>query len=209
MGTPLTVMVQALFRLCAGAAAPLFLTAGGALLAFAALPAICEEFVFRAILCREFEDKGVFRAVVISSVFFALLHFNIKNLLVYLFCGCILALVLYATRSLWGAVLAHFLYNIFGIFGQPYIATLYRLTKDSRLLIMIVGIIFFLSAALFCSRASKLYGKYLRNGIKSSYREKTPSDSAYFKYAFSDIIRDPFAIASVSVYIIAVVISLL
>ena len=179
------------------------------IVAYAALPAVCEEFVFRGILCREFEGKGVFRAVILSSLFFSLLHFNVYNLPIYFLCGCMLALVMYATRSVWGAVITHFLYNIFGIFGQPYMATLYRLTKDSRLLIMIVGILFFLSAALFCAEASKLYRKYLRAGIKASYRRNAPVAGAYFKEAFSDIIRDPFAIASVLVYIFAVLISLL
>lgn len=179
------------------------------IVAYALLPAICEEFVFRGILCREFEEKGVFRAVVLSSLFFSLLHFNVYNLPIYFLCGCILALVMYATRSVWGAVITHFLYNIFGIFGQPYMATLYRLTKDSRLLVMIVGMLFFLSGALLCSEASKLYKKYLRAGLKASYRNNAPVGGAYFKEAFFDVVRDPFTIASVIVYIVAVLISLL
>ncbi len=178
------------------------------ILAYAALPAVCEEFLFRGILCHEYEGKGVFRAIILSSLFFALLHFNLQNLLVYLFCGCILALVLYATRSLWGAVLAHFLYNLFGVFGQPYIATLYRLTKDSRLLVMIVGIVFFLSAALFCFEASRLYKKYLRHGLKANYRSDIPSGNAYFRESFLDVLKDPFTLAAFGVYILALVISL-
>lgn len=178
------------------------------ILAYAALPAVCEEFLFRGILCREYENKGVFRAIVISSFFFALLHFNIENLLVYLFCGAVLGLVLYATRSLWGAVIVHFLYNLFGVFGQPYIATLYRLTKDSRLLVMIVGIVFFLSAALFCNEASRLYKKYLRLGLKANYRSEIPSGNAYFTESFLDVLKDPFTLAAFGVYILALIISL-
>ena len=40
--------------------------------AYAILPAICEEFVFRGILCYEYENGGVMRAVIFSSLFFAL-----------------------------------------------------------------------------------------------------------------------------------------
>ena len=177
------------------------------ILAYAALPALCEEFVFRGILCREYENKGVFRAILLSSVFFACLHFNLNNFFVYVFCGAILALTLYASRSLWGAVIAHFLYNVFGVFGQPYMATLYRLTKDSRLLLMIVGIVFFLSAALFCGQASRLYKKYLRAGVSSSYRSQATSGTAYFREAFLDVIKDPFTIASFVLYIIAIIVS--
>lgn len=176
-------------------------------LAYAALPAVCEEFVYRGILCHEYENKGVFRAIVISSLFFGLLHFNLANLPVYLFCGAILALVMYATRSVWGAVIAHFLYNLFGVFGQPYMATLYILTKDSRLLVIIVGIVFFLSAAIFCSEASKLYRKYLRHGFSAKYRGEGITRAAYFRESFFDIVSDPFTLACVVVYIIALFIS--
>ncbi len=176
------------------------------ILAYAALPALCEEFVYRGILCYEYERGGVFRAIVFSSVFFALLHFNLSNIFVYLFCGAMLALVLYASRSLWGAVIAHFLYNIFGVFGQPYMATLYRLTKDSRLLVIIVGMLFFLFATLFCKEASRLYKKYLREGKSSAYR-RPDSLSVSFMDSVIEHIKDPCAIACVAIYIIAVVIS--
>ena len=176
-------------------------------LAYAALPAVCEEFVYRGILCHEYEDKGVFRAVIVSSLFFGLLHFNLVNLPVYLFCGAILALVTYATRSVWGAVIAHFLYNLFGVFGQPYMATLYRLTKDSRLLVIIVGMVFFLSAALFCGEASKLYRKYLRQGFSAKYRGEGTTSAAFFRESFLDVVSDPFTLACVVVYIIALFIS--
>ena len=177
-------------------------------LSYALLPAVCEEFLFRGILCHEYENKGVFRAIILSSLFFALLHFNLQNLIVYFFCGVVLALVLYATRSLWGAVVAHFLYNIFGVFGQPYIATLYKLTKDSRLLIMIVGVLFFLSASLFCAEASRLYKKYLRHGFKATYRSEITNENAYFRESFLDVFKDPFTLAVFGVYILAILISL-
>ena len=55
------------------------------ILVYCVCPAFAEEFIFRGILCSEYETKGVFRAITISSVFFAMLHFNIQNFLVYLF----------------------------------------------------------------------------------------------------------------------------
>ena len=176
------------------------------ILAYAALPALCEEFIYRGILCHEYEKGGVLRAIIINSVFFSFLHFNINNLFVYLFCGVILSLTLYATRSFWGAVIAHFIYNLFGVFGQPYMATLYRFTKDSRLLLMIVGIVFFLSAAIFCAEASRLYRKYLRKGLTSKHIRRDHHGTAYFREAFLDVVKDPFAIACVAIYIIAIII---
>ncbi len=177
------------------------------ILAYALLPAICEELVYRGILCHEYEKGGVLKAVVFSSAFFALLHFDIVNLPTYLLCGAVLCLVMYATRSLVAAMIVHFLYNVFGIFGQPYISRLYVLTGDITLLVIISGVIFLASAAVFCNEAARLYRVYLRSGASSDYKAPEFSSVKECKEAFLDIFKDPYAIISLAVYIIAVVIS--
>lgn len=176
-------------------------------IAYAVLPAICEEFIYRGILCHEYEKGGVLRAVIVSSVFFALLHFNIQNLPMYLFSGVILAMTLYATRSLFGVMITHFLYNIFGLFGQPYMSNLYRITNSPKLFIFIVAVICILSAALFCGEASRLYKKYLYKAFSADYRQPVIKDSATLRRSYMDIIRQPSAIACFAVYIIALIIS--
>lgn len=176
-------------------------------IAYAVLPAICEEFIYRGILCHEYEKGGVLRAVIVSSVFFALLHFNIQNLPMYLFSGIILAMTLYATRSLFGVMIAHFLYNIFGLFGQPYMSNLYRITNSPKLFIFIVAVVCILSAALFCGEASRLYQKYLYKAFSADYRKPVIKDAATLRRSYVDIIRQPSAIACFVVYIIALIIS--
>ena len=177
------------------------------LLAYAVLPAICEEFVFRGILCHEYERGGVTRAIIFSSLFFALLHFNITNLPVYLFSGLILAMTLYATRSLFGAMLAHFLYNIFGLFGQPYMSTLYNITNSTKLFMFIVGFTFIASAAIFCGEAARLYRGYLYRGHSAKYRQPLNDDVPKLKESYLEILRAPSAIACFAVYILALIIS--
>lgn len=177
------------------------------IMAYAVLPSICEEFVFRGILCREYERGGVLRAIVLSSVFFALLHFNLANLPVYLFSGAVLALTFYATRSLLGSILAHFLYNIFGIFGQPYINNLYEITGSTRFFVFLVAVFFLVSAALFCGEAARLYRQYLWRGYSANYRKPSPNSAPTPQEAYLSVIRQPSAIACFAVYIIALVIS--
>ena len=179
------------------------------IVAYALLPSICEEFVYRGILCHEYERGGVLRAVVVSSVFFALLHFNIKNLPVYLFSGVILAMTLYATRSVVGPMIAHFLYNIFGLFGQPYMSNLYRITNSPKLFIIIITTVCLLSAALFCEEASRLYSAYLYKAYPADYRKPVIKDSAMIRKSYLDVVRQPSAIACFAIYVVAVVISLI
>ena len=176
------------------------------LAAYALIPAICEEFIFRGILCYEYENGGVFRAVVFSSVFFSMLHFNPINILVYLFSGAILAMVLYGSRSLIGAMISHLLYNIFGLFGQPYMNTLYRITGSSNFFLFLVAFFFLLSGAIFCHEAAKLYKKYLYDGISSSYRKPVLSTPAQIKASYISVLREPSTIACFVFYVLASII---
>ena len=177
------------------------------LLAFAALPAICEEFVYRGILCCEYERGSVMRSVIISSAFFALLHFNVINIPVYMFAGAILALTMYATRSLIGAMIVHFLYNLFGLFAQPYMSALYSITGSPEFFVFLTAVIFFASAAVFCGQASKLYRQYLYRGESAAYRMPVIKKKQDIKHSYISVIRTPSAIACAVIYVLAVVIT--
>lgn len=177
------------------------------IMAYAVLPAVCEEFIYRGILCREYEQGGVLRAVVISSVFFALLHFNLTHLPLYLFCGAILALVLYATRSLLGAMLAHFLYNIFGLFGQPYMNNLYHLTGSMPFFLFLIASLALILAAVFCGEAARLYRGYLYRAYSADYRKPELRSPAEIRHSYLNVLRHPSAIACFAVYILALIIS--
>ena len=176
-------------------------------MAYAVLPAIGEEFIYRGILCSEYERGGVTRAVVFSSLFFALLHFNLRNLPVYIFSGIILALTLYATKSLFGAILTHFLYNIFGIFGQSYMSNLYRITSSPKLFVILAVLLFLVAAIVFCSEAARLYKNYLYKGPTAEYRQPVIKNTAGLKKSYLDVIKSPSAIACFAIYILALIIS--
>ena len=177
------------------------------ILAYAVLPAICEEFVYRGIVCLEYERGGVLRSIVFSSLFFGLLHFNMVNLPVYVFSGAILAMTLYATRSLFGAIIVHFLYNLFGLFGQPYMSSLYNLTGSTNFFLFLITTLFLISAAVFCGEAARLYKQYLYRGYPADYRQPALTTSAEIRASYLDVVRSPSAIACVAVYIIALIIS--
>lgn len=171
------------------------------LLAYAVLPAICEEVVYRGILCAEYEKGGVARSIIFSSVFFALLHFNPINILTYLFSGAVLALVLYASRSLFAAMLTHFFYNIFGLFGQKYMNTLYKITGSEIFFVFIITFILLLSAALFCRQASKLYKKHLYEGVSSNYRKPVSKTPEEIRASFLEVLTEPATVICVIFYI--------
>jgi len=165
--------------------------------------------VFRGILCYEYEKGGVARAIILSSLFFGLLHFNVRNLPVYLLAGAILALVMYATRSLIGAVICHFLYNLFGLFGQPYIATFYKITSSTELFFIVLGIIFFVSGTVFSLEAARIYKSYMRNALSADYRKPEIHGADNIKRSYLNVLTRPSAIACFILYIIVVIISMI
>ena len=178
------------------------------ILAYAIIPAICEEIVFRAVLCREYEKYNVICGVIASAVFFALLHFNVYQFPVYFFSGILLAMVMYATGSVLASIIVHLFFNIFGLFGQPYLNAFYALTGGTEglfLFILCMMTIFF--AALFCTFASKSYAVRAKNSnaparkLLPSLREAT--------YIASEIFFTPFAIAAICLYIAVFIVGFL
>ena len=115
-----TVQLVELQRLTAGA--PLAV----ALLVFAFLPAICEEIAFRGAMLggllpkrREGERtdyEGIFEAVVISAVFFGIIHGILQQSINAALLGCVLGLIAVRTGSLYPCIAYHFTHNAAAVF---------------------------------------------------------------------------------------------
>lgn len=143
------------------------------ILAYAVLPAISEEILFRGVLLAEYERHGVGIAVVVSSVLFAAMHFNFGGLPVYLFSGAVLAVTTYLSRSVTNAMIAHFLYNLFGLFGQPYLRAFYEITGSTSLFLFLLVALLLLSLAVFCGETARLCRLYATRNVKHLEPPKT------------------------------------
>lgn len=133
------------------------------LLAFGVLPAFCEELVYRLVLCTEYERVGTGPAVIVSALFFAMLHFSVRLFPVYLWLGLLLAGAMYATRSVLAPMLLHLIYNVFCLFGQPYLSAFYINAGSGELFIFCLMVLFLLFAAFAAGEARKLFHRYARN----------------------------------------------
>ena len=131
-------------------------------LAYGLLPAFCEELVFRGILCAELEKHGILYASTVSALFFALLHFDLTALPVYLFSGVLLCMVMYVTRSTLAAMVVHLCYNLFGIFVQAGLSGYCRGTGSIGLLVVLLISLLLLSSAFFCGEVSRILRRRAR-----------------------------------------------
>ncbi len=114
IGTLWSVFLQALgLRLVDNSmsigAGPMGLVA--ALLGYAVLPAICEEMTFRGAMLGAYERNGTARAVVITSVLFALLHASVEGFPVQLMLGLVMAHFAVNSDSIFPAMVCHFVHN--------------------------------------------------------------------------------------------------
>ena len=157
------------------AAARAELTGGGvigglyAVIAFALIPAICEEYLFRSVVCAEFECAGVGTAVFFSTLLFALSHFSLERLPVYLFCGIALVFVFYVTRSVIASAIVHFALNAASLFLEGLI---YKVVNRQGVVIFlfIAAGAFLVFSALSFGEAEKIYRSYAAAKLGAEYR---------------------------------------
>ncbi|MBR2010393.1 MAG: CPBP family intramembrane metalloprotease [Clostridia bacterium] len=154
----------------------------------AVLPALLEDFFFRGIVAVEYERRGAFRAVLMSTLLFALLHFDISNLLSYLYAGLLLSLVLYATNSLWATVILHVLYNVVSLVAQRYLNALYEYTGTVQLFLFIFVVMLLVSLLFFCRACARIYRMRDEQGFDDP-RRAVPYNVQF--HTVLDAISDP------------------
>lgn len=82
------------------------------LLHIALVPALCEEVLFRGYIFRSFEKSwGIMLAIIVSGLVFGMFHLQVPNLLPLASLGILLAVMTWLSRSLWPAIVAHFVNN--------------------------------------------------------------------------------------------------
>lgn len=84
--------------------------------ALALVPAVCEEFLFRGLIFDRFlEAAGASQSVMMSAMLFGLFHRNLPALLLTTLAGVALAFVVFRTGSLYNAIVAHAVVNVWAV----------------------------------------------------------------------------------------------
>ncbi len=127
--------------------------------AFAVLPAVTEEFAFRAVILTEYNGSGLGAgwSAVFCAALYSLISFRPDMLLLYVFIGVILSVTVYVTRSVFAAIIVHLLYNIFNIFFEGYILRLVKLPENLTLTSFLVISLFLLMLVFMLGEAERLY----------------------------------------------------
>lgn len=87
----------------------------------AVLPAIGEELMFRGFVFGTMKEKTrPFLAVFLTGFIFGCYHFSLVKLIPTAFLGCLLAILVYRTGSIFPAMLMHFANNFISLFVSKY-----------------------------------------------------------------------------------------
>lgn len=172
-------------------------------IAFAIIPSILEEVIFRGALCAEFEDNGTFCSVISSAFFFSLLSFDFAGIPTGIFTGIILAIILYATDSLICSIILRICYSLFAIFAKPILVSFKDVSANLDLLVFILILMLLVSAIFFVSRLSRLYQGYSEKNLSSEHTSRVPPSR--LPQSVAEILLSRPAICCYSAFIIITV----
>lgn len=82
----------------------------------AVLPAMCEEFMHRGLLLQGTKHMGFTKSIIMSSVLFGLLHFNINQVSYAIVLGLIMGYVSVVAKNIWPAIIVHFTNNFISVY---------------------------------------------------------------------------------------------
>ncbi len=88
----------------------------------AILPALCEEFLHRGLLLQGTKHSGFYRAIVISSICFGLIHLNIGQVAYATVLGLIMGFCSVVAKNIWVSVIMHFVNNFIAIYLEFAVA---------------------------------------------------------------------------------------
>lgn len=93
------------------------LSLGFSIIAFAIVPGICEEFLFRGALLSSFRRRfSPSASIVIVAILFSLMHMMLANFAFYFVLGVVLGYLVIKTNSIFVGMLAHFCSNASAVF---------------------------------------------------------------------------------------------
>jgi len=170
-----------------------------AVVCIAVLPAIAEEMLFRGILMSELEKHGAFAAVVVSSLMFAMFHFSLKGIVGYFFCGLLLALCVYVTRSLLASFAVHIAYNLLLLLGGGRIKAFFDISGDAAFMAVLLIAVLLVCLILIFGECQRTYALYAEQNLASPHAKRNGS-AGFLAALFS-----PAAAVCMIIFIVALV----
>jgi len=145
------------------------------------LPAVFEEIMVRGIIMRAYEIRGTKTGIIISAIFFGLLHMDIKNLVGPIVFGIIFSYLVVHTGSIYAGMLAHFANNAFAVI-IGYLQETHAEKFNFINTYAFVLIAFFISVVIF-----RFCIRYLQGHTETEIKPPISDGKSDFKAAFVNV----------------------
>ena len=172
------------------------------IIAFALVPAMCEEFMFRGIFHASYEKQGFMSAAITSSVMFALVSLDIRTFISNFALGLFLSFILYLTRSLVSCFIVNFLFKCFMLFFGTNLQS-YVLSSSNKAVFFAATIgAILISFAVFAFETAKIF-KQNSKGVYPLPKLTAPTKRVCFERTASNLSTVSITIC-VAIFIIAI-----
>ncbi|MBQ2863471.1 MAG: CPBP family intramembrane metalloprotease [Clostridia bacterium] len=169
---------------------------------FALVPALCEELLFRGIVMCEYQRTSVFSAVIISSLYFALSHFDPSMLVFFFLSGLVLSMCAYATGSIIASFFVHLIYNLFAIFGGEIVDRVLGSLGQITLVIIVLGALLLLLLSLIFGECERIYRSYSKKNRECRYVHPHKKGTGGVRFALA--LLSPTSLILIVMYVIVV-----
>jgi membrane protease YdiL (CAAX protease family) len=172
------------------------------IIAFALVPAMCEEFMFRGIFHASYEKQGFMSAAITSSIMFALVSLDIRTFISNFALGLFLSFILYLTRSLVSCFIVNFLFKCFMLFFGTNLQS-YVLSSSNKAVFFAATIgTMLISFAVFTFETAKIF-KQNSKGEHPLPKLTAPTKRVCFERTASNLSTVSITIC-VAIFIIAI-----
>ncbi len=132
----------------------------GLFLAYCLIPAVSEELFFRGIVIGEYKKYGSFNAVLISTLYFTLVHFSAEGFIMYLFAGLVLSVSTVVCRSVYPSMALHLAFNVYGLYGNAAFISKTAYNTSTLFVGFVLFVALLLCLAFAFSRVENMYAAY-------------------------------------------------
>ena len=155
------------------------------------LPGFCEEFAHRGMVLSSTKANGVWRSVVLAALLFALMHLSITKVGYAFVVGIILGMITVITRSIWPAMIVHFINNsistylsyatAYDWFGGGLMNSIFDYLNNSNMFVIFIVSFLILCIVVFILGLLivKLYSESKKRqyaDFKTNLRKNLPND---------------------------------
>ena len=180
-----------------------------AIITFAVIPSIAEEFIFRSVLLRDYQEEKTsdIAAILATSVLFAMLYFDIAQFPVYLLAGITFSFVTYITRSAIASMVTHFLFSIYSLFLDKYIVNIISKPDNIVFFVFASVILLLIFAIITFSEAERITRHNSASDVETPVHVKNRTETQKWYKSAETLLTSPTYLFCIVIFAIFAVFS--